>query len=207
METNLINIAAFAMEFRKNPAITESSFNSAIHTLIDHIRRFKPGKEEHDGEIYKVYDSFIRGPYLTSNHVESLRIIIDKFLAHFKIRNPKTYFRLLPSKLYSEFMKGISYFKNDPLPDNKPTDKRALIKRYIERLIYNEIFSNTLYICEENRELRHLERLYQNYYPGHKIVVGISYKDIIYPNILRIIFFDKNKQITEEYSRSATTKE
>lgn len=47
---------------------------------------------------------------------------------------------------------------------------------YLERLIYDKIFFQVLHYqdARHGKELRNMERLFQNYYPGEKIVVEVN---------------------------------
>lgn len=152
----------------------------------------------------------------------------------FRIAHINARFSRLPTAIFAEFVKGITFFKSDvtsvleipqyhrPLScgsanltflqkfeitgsmsaTNINRRKRALRTCYIERMIYNNIYEYVLDKQDMGHiiELQQLERLYQDYYPDHKLTVDTNIGiDQLDPTFLMIIdSYDDNKFHVEE---------
>jgi len=82
--------------------------------------------------------------------------------------------------------------------------KNALRFCYIERMIFDKIYRFLLGKQEPRHlvELRNIERMYQDYFPGHELTVDINMTlDTIHPSFLVVIdTYDEGKfQIEETY--------
>jgi hypothetical protein len=83
----------------------------------------------------------------------------------------------------------------------------ALKKCYIERSIFNSIYMLFKYQDVGHLlELKHIERLLEEYYPKHNLAITITeYDNIYYPKTLTIInssvIHDMNIQIIENYTK------
>jgi hypothetical protein len=158
----------------------------------------------------------------------------------FRISRINARFSRLPTAIFAEFVKGITFFQSDVTPtletpayhrplscgsgdltfrekfviDASMSDivvnrrKRALRTCYIERMVYNNIYEYVLDKQDTGHrvELQQLERLYQDYYPGHKLTVdtniGIGQ---LTPTFLIILdSYDDNKfHVEETYEKLA----
>jgi hypothetical protein len=160
-----------------------------------------------------------------------IRSVHDKlFKKCLNISQPRHRFGRLPTWLFSNFCKGITYFKNnigiDEIPvyhreqscgskemtasekfvesDNK--NKQIYLRNcYIERFIYDQIYINTFHNqnIEHLIELRQIERLYQNAFPYENLVIKVSYRDDIHPCCLVLTYTTKDGLlIRETYTKS-----
>ena len=158
----------------------------------------------------------------------------------FRIAHINARFSHLPTVIFAEFVKGVTFFQSDITsalespPYHRPLScgtanltflqkfeitgsmsatkinhcKRALRTCYIERMIYDNIYE---YVLDKQNighhvELLQLERLYQDYYPDHKLTVdtniGIGQLD---PTFLMIIdsYDDSKFHVEETYEKQA----
>ena len=128
------------------------------------------------GEFAKLY---------FKNDIDSLRGAHDRFFLFFNIKVPMKRLKFVPTYLFNEFIKGITYFKNEQKLCNpayhrnescgskdiqskakfavyastdkhtKETKKAAIERCYIERLIYNDIYMNTF----RRQDIEHMVEL------------------------------------------------
>jgi hypothetical protein len=161
----------------------------------------------------------------------------------FRIAHINARFSHLPTAIFAEFVKGITFFKSDVTsalespPYHRPLScgsanrtflqkfeitgdmsvtnvnrrKRALRICYFERMIYNNIYEYVLDKQDMGHriELQQLERLYQDYYPDHKLTVdtniGIGPVYQLDPTFLMIIdsYGDNKFHAEETYEKQA----
>jgi len=168
--------------------------------------------------------------YIELHYKVNLRKIYDNiFFTGLHISKPTTIFTVLPSQILSKLIKGITYFKGEypewpvyhrlvscgnakidyktkfkilesdaiKIQDSK---KAALKKCYIERLIYDKIYQNTLFKQDIGHllEVRKIEQLFQDYYPNERINIQIAYKELIIPTFLYIETTIDDKMYTIE---------
>jgi hypothetical protein len=136
------------------------------------------------------------------------------------IGKPRSRFKHLPTMIATEFCKGVTFFKSDVveeipfyhrqtscgsktqsasekftiLLDNstaiKHNKKAYVLKCYLERLIYDKIYTNTFHQQDIGHlhELQVMARVFQDYFPGEGIIVDIEFKNQLYPVKLNIIY-------------------
>lgn len=150
--------------------------------------------------IYKLYDLFynkeVKQNILTIIERNNVRGIVDKFYKIFcGIDRIEDFFKYLPTKIFNDFIKGITHFESDTVythPNYHRTNscgkadkehftqfeiqdgddvntqkhkKNALIQCYIDRLIYNEIYTYILHEQDARHlyEVKILERMVSKY--------------------------------------------
>lgn len=182
----------------------------------------------------------LAGHYISNGHKDLIQLFRsphDMIFGSMDVKRPGAKFRRLPTKVFTEFIKGITFFAGDPVRENPVyhrtsscgtgeltvADKfrrtrgyseesgylnREHVKRcYIERLIYNEIFENILYTQDHGhlRELKEMERLYQDLYPTSNLAVKVGHFEgtpRIFPTSLRVTDGD---MYTEDYRKDANS--
>ena len=184
-------------------------------------------KQENIFILYKLYDTFL-GHYASERIHKDNRNHMHKILYSFYnkigIFKPKIYFNYIPTKVFDNFIKGISYFENEN-PTEKPayhrqascgssiiesdikfnseTSKQMVKKCYIERLIYNELYEHFLH--QQNishiRELKRISMFYFTYFPDDNILIKIKYNKFFYPYQLIIKEKKKYGTILEVYTK------
>ena len=131
----------------------------------------------------------------------------------FGIKNPRKRFQYIVTKIFNEFIKGITFFEtNDPshhqidtnfksyLLDSKLSKAKITKVCYLERLIYNSMFTNIFNQQAHLLELRNMEVLYEEYNPTHELNIKIKYSgDNMYPESLAIYIQNRNFVETENY--------
>jgi hypothetical protein len=135
------------------------------------------------------------------------------------------------TKLFGEFIRGVTYFNNEVLNDffpiyhrlslcckntkHKKSERKKIKKCYIERLIYNDIYlHNTLnfptsaHCTEHTQDDGHVEALnrikikFDECFPNREIVVDMKYVNE-YPTELEITETYRGNIISiEKYSRN-----
>jgi len=189
--------------------------------------------QTHQVVLYKIYDVFLGTTaklYNKSSDIQEYRGSIDKLFNTLNIK-PKSYFNYLPTRIFNQFVRGITYFDDENPTENpvyhrdascksssmnidakfsKPSSKELLKKCYIERKIYNVLYQHFLH----EQEVRHLKELYlveryfQQYFPNISINVSIMYEDNYYPYKCVIITLDNDKVIsTETYTKKPWNRE
>ena len=179
---------------------------------------------EHDVVLYKLYDVFTGTTaklYNTHENITIHRSAIDKLFGILKIK-PKSHFSYLPTRVFNQFIKGITYFEDEnPVESpfyhreasceskavhidakfSKPDSLDSLQKCYIERLIYDKLYSYFLH----EQEVRHLkelivvERYFQQHFQYITIHVNIQYDIDSYPYKCIVTTYDeKNDVLTLE---------
>jgi hypothetical protein len=186
----------------------------------------------HDTLVGAFYKLYLSKEY---DHT-SIRSIHDRVFGTLSITRPKQRFQYLPTKLFTECVQGVTFFEGEFVDERPiyhrlsscGTKRESLINKftlrgvdaqathtarilalkrcYIERLIYDKIYTNTLHEQDlaHLAELMSVERLFQNYFKGQTIFVNIRYKDVIYPHVIDItIHISDDKRITESYVKNA----
>ena len=202
--------------------------------------------DAHIGElvqIRKLLTGKNRQIYFTKQYSTMLTLCNTRIFSNtFRIARINARFSRLPTEIFTEFIKGITFFKSDITseledpPYHQPPScgsadetfinkfkitesmsmypalinsrKRAVKLCYIERLIYNNIY--TYVIDKQNTghlvELYQLERLFQDYYPDHKLTIdtNIGINQFAPTFLLIIDSYDNNKfHIEETFQKEA----
>jgi hypothetical protein len=208
-------------------------------TLAANMTR-KEKKQFFDSNMHLFHQihTVLVGHFISNGHkdlVQLFRSPHDMIFGSMDIKRPGAKFRRLPTKVFTEFIKGITFFAalRDPVRENPVyhrmsscgtgeltiadkfrrvrgySEESAYVNRehvrrcYIERLIYNDIYENILYVQDHGhlRELKEMERLYQDLYPTSNLSVKVGHFEgtpRIFPTSLRIT--DGNTY-TEDYRK------
>jgi hypothetical protein len=226
------NIINFQLELQDSWWKNDNTQN-AFNKLLASIEKFKPPtekdqierfKQDHIFILYKIYE-VILGEYADSYIPFEYRSIhrspIDKLYGKLNLRY--SYFKQVPTKIFNEFIKGITYFRDEAPADNpryhrlrscgpknktiisrfeNPSDKYFVRKCYIERSIYNQIYKHFF----EKQDLGHLnelkntERYYIKHFPNEHLQIRIVYDPIThYP--YRLILTDPLNKRKETYTK------
>lgn len=186
--------------------------------------------------LFKVHDIMVgqfSKTYLYKQQRAVLRSPHDMFFKSLEIKSPGARFSRLPTNIFNEFTKGITYFETDHVPGNPiyhreescgdanvPSNqkfveritnssldrkrKHVTIRRcYIERLIYDVIYSNTFYKqdIQHLHELKSVEQLHDSYYKDESVSIKIKFRDDIYPERLSIITEYPSRIETNTYAK------
>jgi len=140
--------------------------------------------EDQIGELYRVYDILVKYTqiYIQDKSKRSRVKNVSMQLMHMlRVQNVKGFFEDLPTKLATEFCKGITSFNAGGKQEPKTHD--ANHKRYIERKIFDELYdyvlrnANPIHIKERFK----MERYFEVDLNQSKIDVSLYYSDQIYP--------------------------
>lgn len=183
--------------------------------------------EEHIGLIYRIYDTLVGafGKVHGGNGMEYRRLC-DKIMNALNIKRPMSRFASVPAIFLAHLLRGITYFESDEeidwpryhrkqscgekfkirTEDSKrivDEKKAALQKCYIERSVYNELHHHILHRQDTGHlvELRHIQQLWQDYYPGEEIIVKVEYDAFNLPSSLHIYHQDAKMRRTEDIYR------
>jgi hypothetical protein len=176
--------------------------------------------QTHQAYLFKIHDVLVgkfAKLYMSPDLLVKTRKIHDKIFNIFNIKQPRKRFAHLPTFLATTFCKGVTFFANDTGIDRKPyyhrddscgsfdKQKKSLTKEqlktcYIERLIYDKIFTHVFYEQDLGHlyELRAMELLFQDAYKHLKIDVDIGFSDGIHPDTLTII--ERYTETTPKYT-------
>lgn len=155
----------------------------------------------------------------------------DIIFGSLHIKRPYVKFRRIPTRVFTEFVKGITYFRTDanhewPIyhrlnscgsgeldvkkkfrrkqgySNDAGMDNRARVRTcYIERLIYDKIFSAILF--RQNvahlHELQDMERLHDDLYPGVQLQVHVG--KFVGTNPTYVSIIDQNTKDEEIYEK------
>jgi hypothetical protein len=209
------------------------------HSILVFLKDFtgdnKVYAEAHMGELSVIYNVMVGAfaKLYNKSIIDKIRSGSDALMRFFNIKSQHS-FSYLPTKLFANFCKGITYFNGDvilemppyhrsdscgtkALPFNEkftinPADspkttvakKQYLRKCYLERMIYNKIFENTLYRqdVQHMKELKLIERLYQDYHPDESINIDVSFERYIYPVNVDITTRIKSLKIAESFTKT-----
>ena len=136
------------------------------------------------------------------------------------IRAPRKKFARIPTWLVTEFCKGITYFNNNtgidavpfyhrdtscgPLSRNNLTNKIFLRNCYIERKIYDLIYSRVFYEQDLGHlvELNKVERLYDDKYHKEDLKIHVKMPDGVHPVCLELEWYQRDVLIKESYHKT-----
>jgi hypothetical protein len=205
-----------------------------LDKLKDKIRNINVNdfSGNHQTILYFIHESLVGSFFKTylknCGNSHNLRSFHDKlFTKLLHIRNPKVFFRQLPTFIATEFCEGITFFKNNSGKESIPfyhrdyscgdktktaTEKfvnaendnkvHFLKNCYIERYIYDIIYTQVTHQqnIEHLHELKIIEQMYQDKHPNEKLKIFIDFdKDLTEPKTLTVMteYIDK-KYITTE---------
>lgn len=187
------------------------------------------------GQIYRIHETLVGvygRTYIPAKFLDKFRTSHDTVLQGvFKISRPTRRFQHMPTKLFNRFVRGITYFHDQPVI-SEPVYHRndscgaatlnyvtkfvtrgahqlsddSLERCYIERLVYDAIYTTIFYKQDLGhlRELRNIERLYQQKNSGQTIKVDIRFDNLIFPASLEITWkISLGVSITETYIKEA----
>ena len=179
--------------------LTESLNKELLKFNIEDKNKFI---DDNQGELFKIHDTLVgkfAKLYLKPKQIDNLRTIHDRFFKNMlSINVPRRRFARLPTWLVTEFCKGITYFSNNsgidamPLNRNNLQNKIFLRNCYIERKIYDIIYSKIFYEQDINHlvELYKVERLYQDNYHKEGLKIFVNLADGIHPTSLELEWND-----------------
>lgn len=213
------------LDFRNNiekrwwsDKITQESFQKLNKSIKDFNIEHKPNLFV----LYKLYDTILgeySKIYIPNNEKGKIRNNLDSLYKKLKIDKPKHYFNHIPTMIFNQFIKGITYFENEnpvetpyyhrlrscglkgiPLIDKfeNPNNKYFVKKCYVERTIYNMIYMHFLHYQDIGhlRELHQVEKYYQQYFLNDPLFIHIDYDKNHYPYKLTI-----NSKLKEVYTK------
>lgn len=100
-----------------------SHFNS-VNSIYDMNNDYNKFQERRIGEIYIIYDTTVgifAQNYSNRTYIMRFRPVVDKFIqTKLKLKNLDKIFRTIPTKIFTEFCKGITYFNNEVQKDKWP---------------------------------------------------------------------------------------
>jgi len=239
--TNLISEIYNVKKFYESDMITPISklkdYASRIKTIAIKLNNIiidvTDFYEKHSYDIYKIHDilvGFTAKIYLDTYHIDILRNSHDYiFQSIFKIKlsnsNLNSKFKNVATNLFSEFIKGITYFSNEKV-EERPiyhrislcgtklltvndkfsfpiinSKKNAIKICYIERLIYDYIFRELMHLQDAShlKELKIMQRLYEDNFNYNSIDIKID----LDKNILLCTIMNKDDDIIsrEKYAK------
>lgn len=238
---NLVNATIAYREYTENTNLLRDTKRLVLKNMVldsckEVINALRSRNEQDIAKIfnsniknlYKIYDTTVGqfAKLYRSDDITFFRPCVDTlFQKTFKVSNAATRFNMLPTAIFTEFCKGITYFQKDII-NERPIYHRenscgsksinykskfslatrdALKKCYIERLIYNAIFENILHYQDSShkRELRNIERLYQDYFPKEQIILTVDFINITDPvNVTIYTRVDGRPYSEEQYNKS-----
>jgi hypothetical protein len=187
--------------------------------------------EDNIGQIYRFHETLagVYGKtYMDSKQINDCRSPHDTVMQNvLNIKRPSRRFQHMPTKIFNKFVRGITYFASESVVEqpiyhrdascgsanldyitkfvNRSATADSLERCYIERLIYDAIYTTVYYKQDLGhlQELRNIERLYQERNSGITIRVEVNFHNLILPAEL-VIRWTKawDKTITEIYSKN-----
>jgi hypothetical protein len=198
--TDNTNQAKIAMVLKDIETITNKMLDKRQHDKSIDIKQVV---QTHQAYLFKIHDVLVgkfAKLYIPLDLLVTTRKIHDKIFNFFNIKQPRKRFAHLPTFLATTFCKGVTFFANKPYyhrddscgsfdKQKKSLTKEQLKTCYIERLIYDKIFTHIFYEQDLGHlyELRTMEILFQDAYEHLKIDVDIGFSDGIHPDSLTII--------------------
>lgn len=191
--------------------------------------------EANMGQIYRIHETLVgvyAKTYIPVNRQDNFRPPHDTILQGvFKLSRPSRRFQYMPTKLFNRFVRGITYFHDQPVigepvyhrndscgaanlnyvtkfvtrgaaDESQLLSDKALERCYIERLLYDAIYTTIFYKQDLGhlRELKNIERLYQEKNKGQTIKVEVDFHNLIFPASLEITWkISLGISITETY--------
>jgi hypothetical protein len=195
-------------------------YNDFIMNNLDNLKKLKSSIISKDFEFYKKnYDSAI---------ISNFRTIFNRIFTPIKYKEIIIDKEYLITEIFTEFVKGITYFKKEEQELRRPiyhrdkscgtknlmtiykfrktlygpTQDKMVERCYIERIIYDKLYNHILHIqdFEHEFELLTVSRIFQDYFPNIRLNISIDYSDIYYPTKLTIIIKNANNdKIIEKY--------
>ena len=172
------------------------------------------------GYLFKIHDVLVgkfAKLYLSPPVLTIARKVHDKLFNLFNIKQPRKRFAYLATFLATNFCQGITYFSNNSGIERKPyyhrdnscgdfnRQKTSLTKDqlktcYIERLIYDKIYTHVFYEQDLGHlyELKSIEVLFQNIFKKLELNIIIKFSDGIHPD--SIIISESYNNIPPKYT-------
>jgi hypothetical protein len=205
-----------------NVNVRTTAYHERFAKLVNQLKNTKDNievlVEKYMGELYKIHETTVGifAKTYAKKDISVWRGSHDSLFAFLNVKRPSLYFLRLPTKLYNEFCKGITYFNGTEVTeapyyyredscglkiqnylekfkitasDKKKASKlKALKKCYIDRLIYDAIYNQILHMQDIQHlyELQNISRLFQDYF-NESINVKLKYRNMIYPYEVEII--------------------
>lgn len=186
--------------------------------------------EDNIGQIYRFHETLagVYGKtYMDSKQINYCRSPHDTVMQNvLNIKRPSRRFQHMPTKIFNQFVRGITYFSSESVAEqpiyhrdascgsanldyitkfvNRSDTADSLERFYIERLIYDAIYTTVYYKQDLGHlnELRNIERLYQERNNGITIRVEVNFHNLILPASLIIRWTKEwDKTVTETYSK------
>lgn len=185
-----------------------NEIHKSMHKFVRENKKMKNIDEfisKHSGELLRLHDILVGSfakIYANTVNLKNLRSLHDSFFGILSIHSPGKKFQNVPTQLFTAFIQGITYFENEkerafPVYHRSIScgsksktveekfrnyDKSNLILCLIERLIYDNIYTNTFHRQDLGHlfELKKVEREYQDSFPGNQIKIDIEYEKHIY---------------------------
>lgn len=247
MQAAFDHIYDLILEFRDylgTGVITDERVEEWCGKLRDPIRAFVSVAKRHErqdldsfieanmGQIYRFHESLVgvyAKTYMNASQISKCRSHHDSIMQNvFAIKRPSKRFQHMPTKLFNQLVRGITYFSTEPVVEQPIYHREAscgsstldyitkfvnrhhihtadaLERCYIERLIYDAIYVTIYYKQDIGhlQELRNIERLYQEKNKGITITVNIRFDNLIFPADLKITWTKAwDKSIVETYSK------
>lgn len=201
-----------------------------VHLKITDIPAFI---EKHMTKLFKIHEASVgtyAKLYLDKASIRDLRSSYDKFFG--KVLGLKRFpskIKYMPTTITTEFCKGITSFEDQYEKNAHPfyhreescgskglpaqqkfsseQTKRAVRLCYLERFIYDKVYLNVMHEQDlvHLKELKMMERFYQNYFPGYRLNIEMAYNqhDDCWPIKVQIITTDNNhKMFFETYRKT-----
>ncbi len=232
-------LAAFRFYMENEHVAGSTKYKDIVKKLDKAMCKFANEKHRPDysekylGKLVQLHDT-IYGEfskyYLNQDDRTNFRSAYDKvFKGAFNIQNFDNYILKFPTKIFTEFIKGITYFENEheserpiyhrsvscgpKLQSNAQKfgvkmsrSKKAHLRRcYVERKIYDEIYTRIVHSQEVRhlKELRKIENLYQTEIPNEHLNINIEFRNSIYPVSVIISWFDnQGLQVVDKFVKS-----
>ena len=185
----------------------------------------------HLGELVRIHDT-VRGGFANRFLTKLERLTFMKCYdsIYFKIFDQRKFgsdIAILPTQYFTEFIKGITYFQDEDVTNAHPVyhrsiscgtkamtaknkfsqgkDKTYLRKCYIERHIYNRVYTRIIEAqnTQHMNELAAVERYYEEFFPNEYIKVDVKFTNFIHPSKLIITWQNKQYEyFTEIYEKT-----
>jgi hypothetical protein len=167
--------------------------------------------DQHVGNMCVIHDTLagkhFAKEFLSKDERDVFRMEVNRLLSVFR-RRPS--FLELPTAVFNEFCKGITYFDNELRVECPAFADKATVRLcYIERLIYDAIYSQILYKQDTSHlvEKQAMDRLQQDYFPTENISIEIAYNDVVFPVGLTITStsYKHSHVVIEKYTKPWNT--
>ena len=222
VKPRLLNHDSVATEFVDRIVVFLNAFNVALR------RQPEPSREEfwtkNVANVSVIHDTLVgkfAKTFTIRADIDKLRTAINQMFGLFHKRPS---FSFLPTILFNEFCKGITYFQNEVVIERPSyhrdascgeSDKTAMDKFtilatdapgeairkktavrlcYIERLVYDALYSKILYAQDLSHlfEKQIMDHLHLHYFPNETISIEITYDCVILPVALTVKTMNHN---------------